>query len=120
MLMSAAWWPVQLLRTIMYRRAILAFVLTSAYLISPTMAQQQPSAPPGAEPAPAPSPNTSNRRADCRQKLRQQGLRGAELRDQVQLCLADARKQCLKDAIDQKVTGAQRREFVKNCMGGRS
>jgi hypothetical protein len=87
----------------------------------PALAQQQPTSPPGAESTPAPSsvPAMSNKRAECRQKLQQQGLRGRELQDQVQLCLADARKGCLKDAIDQKITGAQRKDFVRNCMGGK-
>jgi hypothetical protein len=97
-------------------------LLTSICLGLPAMAQQQPPAATGVQPTETPSsaPATSNKRAECRQKLRQQGLRGADLRDQFQLCLADARKDCLKDAINQKITGGQRKEFVKNCMGGKS
>ena len=34
----------------------------------------------------------------------------------MQLCLAEARVDCLKQAIDQKVANAQRRDFVRNCM----
>lgn len=34
----------------------------------------------------------------------------------MQLCIA--RLDCLKEAIDRKVTGPQRRDFVKSCVGG--
>jgi hypothetical protein len=34
----------------------------------------------------------------------------------MQLCLAQARVECLKQAIDQKIANAQRRDFVKGCM----
>ena len=35
--------------------------------------------------------------------------------DQIQLCMAQAHLDCLKQAIDQKIVGPQRRDFVKNC-----
>ncbi len=33
----------------------------------------------------------------------------------MQLCMAQARLDCLKQAIDQKIVGPQRKEFVKSC-----
>jgi hypothetical protein len=33
----------------------------------------------------------------------------------MQLCMAQARLDCLKQAIDQKIVGPQRRDFVKSC-----
>ena len=33
----------------------------------------------------------------------------------MQLCMAQAHLDCLKQAIDQKIVGPQRKEFVKNC-----
>ena len=45
-----------------------------------------------------------------------QGKTGQERQDQMQLCLAQGRVDCLKQAIDQKIVGPQRRDFIKNCM----
>ncbi len=44
------------------------------------------------------------------------GLQGQERRDQMQLCRAQAHLDCLKQAIDQKVVGPQRREFIRSCL----
>jgi hypothetical protein len=44
------------------------------------------------------------------------GLQGQEQRDQMQLCVAQAQLDCLKQAIDQKIVGPQRRDFVRSCM----
>jgi hypothetical protein len=35
----------------------------------------------------------------------------------MQLCMAQAHLDCLKQAIDQKVVGTRRRDFVRNCVG---
>jgi hypothetical protein len=43
------------------------------------------------------------------------GMKGQEQKDQMQLCMAQARLDCLKQAIDQKIVGPQRRDFVKSC-----
>jgi hypothetical protein len=45
-----------------------------------------------------------------------QGLQGQERQDQMQLCLAQARLDCLKQAIDRKVIGPQRRDFIRSCV----
>jgi hypothetical protein len=34
----------------------------------------------------------------------------------MQLCMAQARLDCLKQAIDQKIVGPQRKDFVKSCV----
>jgi hypothetical protein len=44
-----------------------------------------------------------------------QGMKGQQQRDQMQLCMAQAHLDCLKQAIDQKIVGPERRDFVKNC-----
>ena len=44
-------------------------------------------------------------------------LKGQDKRDQLQLCLAQARLDCLKQAIDQKVVGESRKSFIKTCVG---
>jgi hypothetical protein len=77
----------------------------------------------GTPPAPtvqtnaAPSaPVSSSKRYACR--AASQAAQGQERQDQMQLCLAQARLDCLKQAIDQKIVGPQRREFVRTCVGG--
>jgi hypothetical protein len=44
------------------------------------------------------------------------GLQGQERRDQMQLCRAQAHLDCLKQAIDQKIVGPQRRDFLRSCL----
>jgi len=62
--------------------------------------------------APA-TPVPSGKRMACREAT--QALTGQVRRDQMQLCLAQARLDCLKQAIDQKIVGPERKDFVKNC-----
>jgi hypothetical protein len=65
--------------------------------------------------APAAPVNPSKRFA-CRAAA--QKYQGQERADQMQLCVQQARLDCLRQAIDQKVVGPQRRDFVQNCVGG--
>ena len=46
-----------------------------------------------------------------------QSLKGQDKRDQMQLCMAQARVDCLKQAIDRKLVGEPRKNFVKSCVG---
>lgn len=90
--------------------ASLAMVAT-AYAQTPTT----PAATGPATVAPAAAvPVPSSKRFACH--TASQGLKGQEQRDQVQLCVAQARVDCLKQAIDQKIVGRERKEFVKSCM----
>ena len=63
----------------------------------------------------APVPVVPSKRMVCVTAAR--GTRGQEHQDQVQLCMAQAHLDCLKQAIDQKVTGDERKEYVGNCIG---
>ena len=65
--------------------------------------------------APA-APVTPSRRYACRAAA--QKFQGQERLDQMQLCLAQARLDCLKQAIDQRIVGPERRDFVQSCVGG--
>ena len=58
-------------------------------------------------------PVASGKRFACQTAA--QGMKGQEQRDQMQLCMAQAHLDCLKQAIDQKIVGPQRKEFVKSC-----
>ena len=65
-------------------------------------------------PAPA-APVSPSKRFACR--AASQTVQGQERQDQMQLCMAQARMDCLKQAIDQKIVGPQRRDFIRTCVG---
>ena len=86
--------------------------------------------PPSTELSPAPAPSSApvvqtvtapaapvnpSRRFICR--AASQKYQGQERADQMQLCVEQARLDCLRQAIDQKVVGPQRRDFVQTCVG---
>jgi len=56
------------------------------------------------------------RRENCRQSVSARHLGRHQARDQMQLCVAQARVECLKQAIDQKLRGSARRVYVKSCV----
>ncbi|MDO8981948.1 MAG: hypothetical protein Q7V17_22240 [Afipia sp.] len=57
------------------------------------------------------------RRETCRQSVSAKKHLGKyQARDQMQLCVAQARVECLKQAIDQKLRGPARRVYVKSCV----
>lgn len=56
------------------------------------------------------------KRETCRQVVTAKHLGRHQARDQMQLCVAQARVECLKQAIDQKLRGAARRVYVKSCV----
>ena len=80
-------------------------------IVAPVFAQTAaPSAAPGTVPVPA------AKRVTCLATTA--SLKGQDKRDQMQLCMAQARVDCLKQAIDQKVVGEPRKTFIKTCVGG--
>jgi hypothetical protein len=91
--------------------AILVLGLTSSAFA------QAASAPPAAQDNSAPAAAAaSGKRSACQAAA--QGMKGQERHDQMQLCMAQAHLDCVKQAIDQKVVGPQRRDFMKTCVGG--
>ena len=60
------------------------------------------------------APVASSKLFACQTAAR--GLQGQDRQDQMQLCVAQARLDCLKQAIEQKVVGPQRREFIRTCV----
>lgn len=56
------------------------------------------------------------KREMCRQSVTAKHLNKTQARDQMQLCVARARVDCLQQAIDQKLRGAARRVYVKSCV----
>lgn len=92
-------------------------VMASLALAAAGFAQTAPAAAPDAASAPASRgaavPVALGKRMAC--KAASQAMQGQERRDQMQLCMMQAHLDCLKQAIDQKIVGLQRREFVKSC-----
>ncbi|MBB4370098.1 hypothetical protein GGD63_002891 [Bradyrhizobium sp. cir1] len=80
-------------------------------IVAPVFAQ---TAAPSAAPTTVPVPAT--KRVTCLATTA--SLNGQDKRDQLQLCMAQARVDCLKQAIDQKVVGEPRKSFIKTCVGG--
>ena len=79
-----------------------------------------PAPTPSAEPVqtnPAPAaPVSPSKRYACRTAAAQ-AAKSQDRADQMQLCMAQARLDCLKQAVDQKVIGPQRRDFIQTCLG---
>jgi hypothetical protein len=73
--------------------------------------------PPAATAMPRGGRQPDPKRVVCRSKARQQGVRGQQLRDSIQVCVEEARLACTKKAIAQRLEGPQRREFIRNCTG---
>ncbi len=63
----------------------------------------------------APVPVATSKRMACRGAS--QSLTGQDRSDQMQLCMAQARLDCLKQAVDQKIVGPERKDFVQSCVG---
>jgi hypothetical protein len=93
-----------------------AGVVTALLTLAITALAQSTPAPATAVPAnpAAAAPLVIGKRLACR--TASQGMKGQEQKDQVQLCMAQARVDCLKQAIDQKIVGPQRKDFVNSCV----
>jgi hypothetical protein len=101
-----------------------AVVAASLLVLAATAYAQStaPATPDPATPAPAAAPTDPaaaapvpmSKRMACQSAV--QGTRDQEQRDQMQLCLMQARLDCLKQAIDQKILGQQRRDFMRSCV----
>ncbi|WP_050419842.1 hypothetical protein [Bradyrhizobium tropiciagri] len=101
------------------KRLVVALVSATLLLVSVAAFAQSTSAP---APAAAPTQESTStapvpgaKRAACQSAAK--ALKGQERHDQMQLCMAQAHLDCLKQAIDQKIVGPQRKDFVKSCAG---
>lgn len=100
------------------KRLVVALVSAGSLLVSVAAFAQSTSAPaaaPAQESTTATTPVPGAKRAACQSAAK--ALKGQDRHDQMQLCMAQAHLDCLKQAIDQKITGPQRKEFVKSCAG---
>ena len=106
------------------KHLVVALASAGSLLVSVAAFAQSTSTPaPAAAPAAAPAQeNTSAaapvpgaKRTACQSAAK--ALKGQDRHDQMQLCIAQAHLDCLKQAIDQKIVGPQRKDFVKSCAG---
>lgn len=89
--------------------SLVCLIVAPAFAQTPAPPAPAPAAPSSTVPVPA------TKRVTCLATT--QSLKGQDKRDQMQLCMAQGRLDCLKQAIDQKVVGEARKTFVKNCVG---
>jgi hypothetical protein len=68
-----------------------------------------------AGPATAAAPAPGGKKLAC--QTASEAMKGQARKDQMQLCMMQARLDCLKQAIDQNIVGPQRKDFVKSCVG---
>jgi hypothetical protein len=102
------------------RHLLGAVIIGSSLTLAGIALSQSSTAPPAAAPAAdaastsaAAAPVPSGKRFAC--KAASQAMKGQEQRDQMQLCMMQARIDCLKQAIDQKIVGPQRKDFLQTC-----
>jgi hypothetical protein len=97
---------------------VIAIASAGAIVFSIAAFAQSTPAPTPAAPAQSSSaaaaPVPGGKRTAC--QTASQAFKGQEGRDQMQLCMAQAHLDCLKQAIDQKIVGPQRQDFVKTCV----
>jgi hypothetical protein len=100
---------------------LLLRLITAIVTLGLALAALAQSSPPN--PTPPPSVQTNNAPAApvaesklfaCQTAVK--GLQGQERQDQTQLCRAQARLDCLKQAIDQRIVGPQRQDFLRTCV----
>ncbi len=113
----------------MKRLVLLAFTASMLAMsgagFAQTPAQPAPDASAPAPDAAAPAkpkrvkpanPGDALRRAACRKSV-DQDLKGPDLNDAIQVCVAEARLNCLKQAVADKVRGKKREAFMSTCGG---
>ena len=83
---------------------------------APGAARPSPAAPASTGNSLATAPSATSKREVC--ESASANLEGRERHDQMQLCLAQARIDCGRQAVDQKIMGPQRQDFVRACVGG--
>jgi hypothetical protein len=94
-----------------------AVIVTASLALAPAAFAQ--SAPAPAAPAVTVNPAAAvpvalGKRMACRSASR--AVQGQDKQDQMQLCMAQAHLDCLKQAVEQKIVGPQRLDFMKNCV----
>ena len=88
---------------------------TSAPAPAGSTAATPPAAAAPATPVTTAAPAPSGKKLAC--QTASEAVKGQARQDQMQLCMMQARLDCLKQAIDQNIVGPPRKDFVKSCVG---
>ena len=88
---------------------------TSAPAPAGSTAATPPAAAAPAAPVTTAAPAPSGKKLAC--QTASEAVKGQARQDQMQLCMMQARLDCLKQAIDQNIVGPPRKDFVKSCVG---
>ena len=88
---------------------------TSAPASAGSTAATPPAAAAPATPVTTAAPAPSGKKVAC--QTASEAVKGQARQDQMQLCMMQARLDCLKQAIDQNIVGPPRKDFVKSCVG---
>lgn len=109
------------MRNLMALAVVIAFAAPVAAQTPPaqTPAAQAPAPQPPASPPAAATPAPATQPVDCRAQAQSKGLRGQDARDSTAVCVQEQRLACIKEAVDKKIVGPQRRDFMRTCAGRR-
>jgi len=88
---------------------------TGSTAATPPATATPPAAAAPAGPAATAVPAPNGKKLAC--QTASEAMKGQARKDQMQLCMLQARLDCLKQAIDQNIVGPQRADFVKSCTG---
>ncbi len=116
------------MRRLVIAAALIGFTAAASAQTTPPPAAAPSDAPPAAGGAPSPStpspsapspstPSASTPPVDCRAQAQSKGLGGQAARDAMDICMAEQRLACTKEAVEKKVIGAARRDFLRSCAG---
>jgi hypothetical protein len=106
------------MRRLVIAAALIGFTAAASAQTTPPPDAAPSETPPAAGGAPSPStPSASTPPVDCRAQAQSKGLRGQAARDAMEICVEEQRLACVKEAVEKKVVGAARRDFVRSCAG---
>ena len=91
--------------------------LAALFVLGTHVALSQPAAETDRTGDETPSAAVQKKRVECRQAGMGQGMRGPDLADHVLICVQEARLSCLKQAVQQKIRGVERVNFIDKCLG---
>ena len=106
------------MRRLVIAAALIGFTAAASAQTAPPPATAPSEPPPAAGGAPSPNtPSAGTPPVDCRAQAQSKGLRGQAARDAMEICMAEQRLACTKEAVEKKVMGPARRDFILSCAG---
>jgi hypothetical protein len=101
------------MRHLVIAAALIGFTAAASAQTTPAPDAAPSETPPAAGNVPSPSTPP----VDCRGQAQSKGLRGQAARDAMEICMEEQRLACTKEAVEKKVVGAARRDFIRSCAG---